>query len=223
MFILKRTDVEITTVQHPSKDQQIPVLNYQGQTFRLMKMFSAQQAEEARALWRDLTDNKGKACVLLEESDRYSVWGKVRLDQLLGEGHGGTDTKLPILTQACLLLLQAVYFDIEDLLGAKQAGSFEKDLIKIFQKSKFPQADHSEAIKTLLTLNPLDSLHIPPWQENHLCTLLQELYKLGKGYFGNTSFAEGIEEVLEDLSPDDRDLFINWLSQSALDKLWIMN
>lgn len=223
MFILKRADVEITTVQHPSKDQQIPVLNYQGQTFRLMKMFSAQQAEEARALWRDLTDNKGKACVLLEESDRYSVWGKVRLDQLLGEGHGGTDTKLPILTQACLLLLQAVYFDIEDLLGAKQAGSFEKDLIKIFQKSKFPQADHSEAVKTLLTLNPLDSLHIPPWQENHLSTLLQELYKLGKGYFGNTSFAEGIEEVLEGLSPDDRDLFINWLSQSALDKLWIMS
>ncbi|VXD22406.1 conserved hypothetical protein [Planktothrix serta PCC 8927] len=223
MFILKRTDVEITTVQHPHRDQQIPVLNYQGQTFRLMKMFSAQQAEEARALWRDLTDNKGKACVLLEEPDRYSVWGKVRLDQLLGEGHGGTDTKLPILTQASLLLLQAVYFDIEDLLGARQAGSFEKDLIKIFQKSKFPQADNAEAVKTLLTLNPLDGLKVPPWQENHLSTLLQELYNLGKGYFGNTSFAEGIEEVLEGLPADDRDLFISWLNQSSLGKLWIMN
>ena len=223
MFILKRTDVEITTVQHPNKDQQIPVLNYQGQTFRLMKMFSAQQAEEARALWRDLTDNKGKACVLLEESDRYSVWGKVRLDQLLGEAHGGCDTRLQILTQACLLVLQAVYFDIEDLLGARQANSFEKDLIKIFQKSKFPQAESPEAVKTLLTLNLLDSLHISPWQETHLSTLLQELYKLGKGYFGNTSFAEGIEEVLESLSAEERDLFLSWLSQSGLGKLWVMN
>jgi hypothetical protein len=223
MFILKRADVEITTIQHPNRDQQIPVLNYQGQTFRLMKMFGAQQAEDARTFWRDLTDNKGKACVLLEESDRYSVWGKVRLDQLLGEGQGGTDTKLPILTQACLLLLQAVYFDIEDLLGARQAGSFEKDLIKIFQKSKFPQTDNSEAIKTLLTVSPLENLKVPPWQENHLSTLLQELYNLGKRYFGNTSFAEGIEEVLQDMNIDDREQFVSWLHQSSLSDLWVMS
>lgn len=223
MFILKRTDVEITTVQHPNRDQQIPVLNYQGQTFRLMKMFGPQQAEDARAFWRDLTDNKGKACVLLEEPDRYSVWGKVRLDQILGESHGETDTKLPVLTQACLLLLQAVYFDIEDLLGSKQAVSFQKDLIKIFQNSKFPQTDNSEAVQTLLTVNPLESLKIPSWQENHLSTLLQELYKLGKSYFGNTSFAEGIQEVLQDMSSDDRQQFVSWLNQSSLNKLWIMN
>lgn len=223
MFILKRTDVEITTVHHPNRDQQIPVLNYQGQTFRLMKVFNAQQAEEARAFWRDLTDNKGKACVLLEEPERYSVWGKVRLDQLIGEGQSSVDSKSSVLTQACLLLLQAVYFDIEDLLGARQAGSFEKDLMKIFQKSKFPQTENSEAVKTLLTINPLESLQVPPWQENHLSTLLQELYNLGKGYFGNTSFAEGMEEVLEDMPADDRDQFLSWLNQSALGKLWVMS
>lgn len=223
MFILKRADVEITMVQHPNRDQQIPVLNYQGQTFRLMKMFEAKQADDARALWRDLTDNKGKACVLLEEPDRYSVWGKVRLDQLLKDGHGPTDSKLPILTQACLLLLQAVYFDVEDLLGSKQAVSFQKDLTKIFQKFKFPQTDDSKAIEMLLTVNPLESLKIPSWQENHLSTLLQELHELGKNYFGNTSFAEGIEEVLEDMADDDREQFVSWLHQSSLSKQWVMN
>ncbi|MGL5080527.1 MAG: Npun_F0813 family protein [Microcoleaceae cyanobacterium] len=219
MFILKRQDVEIKTVQHPSRDQQIPILTYQGQTFRLMKMFNAQQAEDARAFWRDLTDNRGKACVLLEEPERYSVWGKVRPDQLTHEG-SEEERRLPTLTKGCLLILQAVYFDVEDLLGNRQAASFEKELTQILQKSKFPKAETPEAVKALLKVDPLDTLQVPPWQENHLSTLLQELHHLGKRYFGNTSFAEGLGEVLEGLSSDDRGHFLEWLDQSSFKSLW---
>lgn len=220
MFILKRQDVEISTIQHPNRDQQIPILYYQGQTFRLMKVFNVQQENEARAYWRDLTDNRGKACVLLEEPERYSVWGKVRLEQLGSEGGSGTDAKVSGLIRASLLVLQAVYFDIEDLLGSRQAGSFEKDLVKLFKDSKFPSYDNLEAVKNLLTKDPLDSLQVPPWNENHLTMLLEEVYRLGKSYFGNTSFAEGLDEVLQDLAKEERDSFMNWLSQSSVGKLW---
>ncbi|MGF1494031.1 MAG: Npun_F0813 family protein [Microcoleaceae cyanobacterium] len=222
MFILKRQDVDIKNIKHPERDQQIPILTYQGQTFRLMKMFNAQQAEEARAFWRDLTDNKGKACVLLEEPERYSVWGKVRADQLAGSSESSKAAHAsPSLTRACLLVLQAVYFDIEDLLGNRQAVSFEKDLTQVFQQSKFPKTEAPNAIKSLLTDNPLDGRPMPPWQENHLNMLLQELHKLGKKYFGNTSFAEGIDEVLEGLPDEDRNQFIGWLNQSSLKSLWL--
>lgn len=220
MFILKRQDVEITSFQHPKRDQQIPILNYQGQTFRLISAFSSKQAEEARALWRDLTDNRGKACVLLEEPDRHSVWGKVRLDQLAAEEPSGSEAKAPLFAQACLLLLQAVYFDVEDLLGARQAASFQKDIAKVFQQGNFPQADSTDAVKNLLTVDPLNSLKIPPWQESHLNTLLQELHRLGKSYFGNTNFAEGVSEVLQDLPASDRSQFMAWLKQSPFSKLW---
>jgi hypothetical protein len=222
MFILKRQDVEITNFQHPKRDQQIPILNYQGQTFRLISAFNGKQAEDARALWRDLTDNKGKACVLLEEPDRYSVWGKVRLDQLVGEEPTGTQSaKAPLFAQACLLLLQAVYFDVEDLLGARQAASFQKDIAKVFQQGSFPMADSPDAIKNWLTVSPLQGHKVPPWQEQHLKTLLQELHRLGKSYFGNTDFAEGVSDVLEDMPVQERNQFIDWLKQSALNKLWI--
>ncbi|MFB8795450.1 MAG: hypothetical protein U7126_14805 [Microcoleus sp.] len=222
MFILKRQDVEITNFQHPKRDQQIPILNYQGQTFRLINAFNGKQAEDARALWRDLTDNKGKACVLLEEPDRYSVWGKVRLDQLVGEEPTGTAcAKAPLFAQGCLLLLQAVYFDVEDLLGARQATSFQKDIAKVFQQGNFPQADSPDAIKNWLTVSPLKGLNLPPWQEQHLKTLLQELHRLGKSYFGNTGFAEGVSDVLEDMPAQERNQFLDWLKQSALNKLWI--
>jgi hypothetical protein len=219
MFILKRQDVEITSFQHPKRDQPIPILNYQGQTFRLISAFNSKQAEEARTLWRDLTDNRGKACVLLEEPDRFSVWGKVRLDQLATED-ASQDAKSPFFIQACLLLLQAVYFDVEDLLGARQAASFQKDIAKVFQQGKFPQADSADNIKHLLTVDPLHGLKIPPWQEQHINTLLQELHRLGKAYFGNTTFAEGIADVLQDMQAPERTSFLDWLKKSQHGKLW---
>lgn len=218
MFILKRQDVEISSIQHPKREQQIPILTYQGQTFRLISVFGAKQAEEAKAFWRDLTDHRGKVCVLLEEPDRYSVWGKIRLEQLGTEV--GPDVKVGPYTQACLLLLQTVYIDIEDLLGARQAGLFQKDITNIFRQWKFPQADKPEAVNHLLTIDPLTTLQVPPWEEHHLITLLQELHRLGKEYFGNTNFAEGVSDILQDMPASERTQFIEWLQSSALGKLW---
>lgn len=219
MFILKRQDVEISSIQHPKRDQQIPILNYQGQTFRLIKAFPASQAEEAKNFWRDLTDNQGKFCILLEEPERHSIWGKVNLQQLGDDGSSGGKVVIPF-TQACILLLQTVYIDVEDLLGGRQAKLFQQDIANVFQQWKFPQADSSKAVNDLLTVDPLTNLPIPPWEEHHLITLLQELYRLGKEYFGNDNFAEGVAEILEDMPDNEQNQFINWLNQSPLGKLW---
>ena len=224
MFILKRQDVEIKNFQHPTKDQKIPILSYQGQTFRLLSVFSAAQEEEARAQWRDLADNRGKACVLLEEPDRYSVWGKVRLDQigLTEQGHppGEETSAAQPFIQACLLLLQALYIDVEDLLGSKQATLFEKDISEVFTQGNFPQTDSPKAVNALLTVDPLAIAQVPPWQEDHLNTLLQELHRIGKNYFGNANFAERALEALEDMPSNERNLFETWLGHSPIGKLW---
>ncbi|MEH2240553.1 Npun_F0813 family protein [Nostoc sp.] len=218
MFILKRQDVEISSIQHPKRDQQVPILNYQGQTFRLISVFKASQEEEARALWRELTDNRGKACVLLEEPERFSVWGKIRLEQLGNDtgGHGKTG----ILIQASILLLQGVSIDIEEFLGARQAALFEKDIAEVLQQKQFPQASSLEAVKYLVSTNPLPSAKIPDWQENHVVILLQELHRLGKAYFGNANFTKQVIYKLEDMPEAERSLFISWLNQSPLGKLW---
>ncbi|MEH2292785.1 Npun_F0813 family protein [Nostoc sp.] len=218
MFILKRQDVEISSIQHPKKDQQVPILSYQGQTFRLISIFKASQEEEARALWRELTDNRGKACVLLEEPERFSVWGKIRLEQLGSDT--GSQGKTGILIQASILLLQGVYIDIEEFLGAKQAALFEKDIAQVLQQKQFPQVSSLEAVKYLVSTNPLPIAKIPDWQENHVVTLLQELHRLGKAYFGNANFTKQVIYKLEDMPEGERSLFISWLNQSPLGKLW---
>ncbi|HEY9629863.1 MAG TPA: Npun_F0813 family protein [Coleofasciculaceae cyanobacterium] len=223
MFILKRQDVEITSIQHPKKDQPIPILQYQGQTFRLINVFNAAQEEDAKAFWRDLTDNRGKACVLLEEPDRYSVWGKVRLEQLTAEG---AETQVeageasPSFVQAALLLLQAVYIDIEDLLGARQVGAFQKEITAVFQQSRFPQANSPDAVNQLLTVDPLGFAQVPLWQEHHLNILLQELHRLGKEHFGNANFTQRVMDALQDMPAKDRTQFLTWLKQAPAGKLW---
>lgn len=223
MFILKRQDVDIKTMHHPQKDQQIPILSYQGQTFRLLSVFTAAQEDDARALWRDLTDNRGKACVLLEEPERFSIWGKIRLDQF--DHDIGDDTGTPpaeaTYIKACLLMVQVLYMDAEDLLGAKQARQFEGDMGKIFTAWKFPQSTSPDAIKTLLTVDPLAMSPLPPWQDHHLHRLLEEMHRMGKDYFGNANFTNRALEAIEDLSTAEQNRFRQWLQQSPAGKIWV--
>ncbi|MBR8838655.1 MAG: hypothetical protein DSM106950_32800 [Stigonema ocellatum SAG 48.90 = DSM 106950] len=218
MFILKQQDVEISTIQHPKRDEHLLILHYQGQTFRLISVFKANQEEEARALWRELTDNRGKACVLLEEPAQYSVWGKIRLDQLSGDT--GNYNKTGIFILASILLLQAVYIDIEEFLGTRQAGLFEKEIVFVLHHGEFPTVSSPDAVKYLLTMNPLQTNQMPSWQEHHVITFLQELHRLGKAYFGNTNFVKQAMERLEDMPSSERSLFISWLNECSVSKLW---
>ncbi|MGD1948428.1 MAG: Npun_F0813 family protein [Leptolyngbyaceae cyanobacterium] len=223
MFILKRQDVEIGSFQHPSKGQKIPILSYQGQTFRLLSVFNAAQEEEARTLWRDLTDNRGKACVLLEEPERFSVWGKIQIERSLGKtpqpealANGGVSA---VFVKAGVLIIQAMYEDIEDLMGGKQAKRFENDLAEVGQQMRLPQMNSEDSVTGLLKLDPF-SAALPPWQTNHLNTIFKELHRIGKNYFGRSNFTERTLEALDELSPPERDAFLTWLRQLSSGELW---
>jgi hypothetical protein len=110
--------------------------------------------------------------------------------------------------------------DVEDLLGSRQAGLFQKDITNVFRQWHFPQADSPEAVEHLLKIDPLTTLQVPPWEEHHLITLLQELYRLGKAYFGNANFAEGVRDILQDMPAAEQAQFIEWLQSSPLGQLW---
>jgi hypothetical protein len=57
----------------------------------------------------------------------------------------------PVSIKACLLLLQALYIDVEDLLGAKQARQFEQDISTVFTSGDFPRPIVPSAVE-----NPAD-------------------------------------------------------------------
>lgn len=218
MFILKRQDVEIGSFKHPSKEQKIPILSYQGQTFRLLSVFNAAQEEDARSLWRDLTDNRGKACVLLEEPERFSVWGKIQLERVSEETAAAPGVS-NVFVKAGVLIIQAMYEDVADLMGHKQAKRFEGDLVAIGNQMRLPQMTSEELVASLLRLDPF-SASLPSWQTNHLNTIFKELHRIGKSYFGHSNFTERALEALDDLSLTERDAFLTWLKQLSSGQLW---
>ncbi|NJO75798.1 MAG: hypothetical protein HC833_19790, partial [Leptolyngbyaceae cyanobacterium RM1_406_9] len=111
--------------------------------------------------------------------------------------------------------------DIEDLLGARQVGLFQKENYGGFQQGRFPQAESPAAINQLLTIDPLASLQIPSWQEHHLNILLRELHRIGKEHFGNATFTERVMDALEDMPAKDRMQFLGWMKQSPNGKDWL--
>jgi hypothetical protein len=260
MFILNRQDVEIASIPHPQKEGlQFPVLIYQKQTFGLLTMFGDNR-EEALNYWRDLVDNKGKVCVLLEEPElkRYSVWGKFLPGKEISTTKPVVSEPLPpkqvvpeplppkqvepiipklpeidlaktvqagvsidiIVTRACLLILQAIYLEIDDLFGRNQGNLFKLDIMKLCKKEKFPQIASIESLERLLSAQNLMDIATPTWNDNYLQLLLSNLYKIAQSHFGSTAFLEASKNTIADMPPDIKKAFQTWLTKMPNGQIW---
>ncbi|MEB3312867.1 MAG: hypothetical protein VKL98_01860 [Cyanobacteriota bacterium] len=226
MFILKRQDVEIKKVKLPDQEEPILILFYRGQRFKLLGIFPAAQEQKARLLWRNLTDHQGKVCVLLEEPERFSLWGRLQTNSL-----ADPSVSMPVASprgqnlyiKACLLLLQGLYMDVDDLLGPKQTKRFEADLAKMLADWHFPLGTSPQTFKHLLQLDPLQLqlTQLPPWQEHHLQRLLEEVYRIGRDYFGNADFAGRALDNLADLTDHEQQQVRAWLQDSPSGRSWL--
>ncbi len=211
MFVLTPNDIEISSVQHPKRPKKVPVLSYQGRTFCLLSVFRAQQRQEAQAALRDLIDNEGRICVLLEEPHRFSLWRHVRIDKEL------LNPVLPVAyVKSCLLLIQAMYGDVEQILGQKQARAFGAALSISAQKP----LQTIGGLEGALRLNPLIE-QVPTWGEDDLCMILLMLHRLGAQFFGRSHFAPRTLSALDILPGDDKAVFLTWLQLSLLGNLWL--
>ncbi len=211
MFLLTPEDVEVTSIQHPKINKKVPILSYDDKTFRLLRVFSADQEAEAHASWRELTEQEGKLCVLLEERFRYSLWRQVRIDL------GSLRPIAPAAyAKACVVMIQSLYGDAEQLLGGKQAKSFGTAI----EVNAAKQLAAVGGLGGVLRLNPLADV-MPQWEEDDLSALLLELHRLGSKFFGRSKFAARTLAALDDLAPNDKAVFLNWLGISLLSNLWL--
>jgi hypothetical protein len=111
-----------------------------------------------------------------------------------------------------------VYIDVEDFLGVRQAGSFKQDLLKFMQQGKFAQSETISALEEVLSINPLNSVQIPNWDESKLQLLLGEIHRLASSYFGNNSFVDSAIAALNEL-PEAASVTA-WLTKTPKGKLW---
>ena len=211
MFMLTPEDVEISSVQHPKKPKKVPILSYQDKTFCLVSLFHVHQRQAAQASLRNLTDNEGKSCVLLEEPHRFSLWRHVRIDK------DWLNPVLPIAyVKSCLLLLQALYGDVDQILGRKRAKAFGAALAIDAQQP----LQAIGGLEAALRVNPLIET-LPVWGEDDLCMLLLMLHRLGAQFFGRSHFTSRTLSALDSLPGNDKAVFLTWLQMSLLGNLWL--
>ena len=221
---IRKPDVQITSAWDSTRNKRSPILHHQDQIYRLLNVFPKSQAKEVSFIWWNLTDNLGKACLLLKGPKSHSIWEKVRPDELIDDTSfpwNAADAASPIFVRATLLLLQAVYAEIDYFFGARHAEMLEKEVTKLFQQGHFPQADSRDIVRQLLKVDPLIASHLVSWQTQHLGTLLQKVYDFALEFFSNDTFTARAFSALEELPPKERAEFIAWLAeQFPVDKTW---
>lgn len=219
ILVLKRQDVELSRVLEPESSRVVMILLYGGQTFRLMSQFSAAQKDKAKALCESLAESRGQRCVLLDQVHTYSVWLEISRDRQ--STPSPTSTPIPptaeiSLTQACILIVQAIAQDIEDLMGTSQKMAFQEDVTKLLKQCLIPGSQSPEAINPLLILNPLSATQLPHWQQKDIENLFPRLGRLGKKYYGSTTFVERAVDALKALPVYTNPRFMYCCMQFAL-------
>jgi hypothetical protein len=86
------------------------------------------------------------------------------------------------------------------------------------QQGKFAQSDSIATLEAILSINPLNSVQIPNWDEGKLQLLLGELHRLASSYFGNDSFVDSAIDALSEL-PESVSVTA-WLQKTPKGKLW---
>lgn len=199
VLVLKRSDVELSRVRDSDDGRLVMILSYQGRTFRLMNQFSAAQKDKAKTLAESLVETRGQSVVLLNQEPTYSVWLEVQSDRSAATQTPARVASEDSYTQACLLIVQAIADDIEDLMGASQKRTFQEEMTKIFKQCLLPGAESPGAINPLLTVDPLIATGLPIWRQKELEILFPRVGRLSKKYFGNTTFVERAVETLKEL------------------------
>ena len=202
ILVLNRSDVEMSRVRDPETGRLVMILRYQGRTFRLMNQFSGGQKERALALCDNLVESRGQCCVLLEQEPMFSVWLETQGDRAsepVRTNIAASEIAENSLTIACLSIVKTIADDIEDLMGSSQKRTFQEELTKIFKQCLLPGADSPATINALLTVDPLTARGLPVWGQKEIELLFPRLGRLGRKYFGSTSFVERAIESLKEL------------------------
>jgi hypothetical protein len=196
MLTLRRQDVQLIWSRNLETGKPILMIRYQESSFRFLRVFSQKQL--AISFCQNLNKTQARQCILLDEGIKYTVWLEILTKQIASNSQ--IKQKESAVTRAGLLIFQSFAREIEMVLGIKQAKAFRKDLVKALRRQNIPSIESPEAVNILLTLEPMTAKQLPPWKENHVDILLRELCRLGKRYFGNTTF---IDRLFENLKKSD--------------------
>lgn len=179
-------DIEISTL--PDDRHSRLRLNDRGHIYNLIQAFAItkldraqQQLQQLIELNRDpVSSSNPNRYLLIREVDYYSLWELDRSIATSSLNDRIDDERETILElqQASIWLLQELWLQWQDLLGARQLQVFAKDLLAVT-----PQIHAEGDLDRLLALDPLDLARLG-WSKQDFMTFDRQLYQLAQKKMG---------------------------------------
>jgi hypothetical protein len=182
-------------------------LNYNGQIYNLVRAFATHHRERAERQWQQLITRDREAngvagidrYLLVPEVGYYSLWELTKATQptVAVVRHEGDVQLASPLQQASIWLLQELWLQLTDLLGAKQLTTFAETLINVT-----PQLQSWVDLDRLLALDPLTTVKIGSWSDADFINLNRQIYHLTQKKIGAEFTTKLTIEIVRAM-PDD--------------------
>jgi hypothetical protein len=198
MAIIDSRSVNIEISTPPGQIQSELRLDYHGQRYNLVQAFADRQLELAQQRWQQLIasdPHSGSGIdryLVVKEVNYYSLWA-------LASNHNPVITTESAqanlaLQQASIWLLQELWLQWQDLVGARQLATFVEQLLAVTT-----QLQSSADLDRLLSLDPLTAPRLTTWTDADFGAFDRQLYQLTQKKIGQ-QFATNITiDIIESM------------------------
>jgi hypothetical protein len=198
MAIIDSRSVNIEISTPPGQIQSELRLDYHGQRYNLVQAFADRQLELAQQRWQQLIasdPHSGSGIdqyLVVKEVNYYSLW-------TLASNHNPVITTESAqanlaLQQASIWLLQELWLQWQDLVGARQLATFVEQLLAVTT-----QLQSSADLDRLLSLDPLTATRLTTWTDADFGAFDRQLYQLTQKKIGQ-QFATNITiDIIESM------------------------
>jgi hypothetical protein len=208
MAIIDSRSVHIEISTAPDQIQSELKLDYHGQRYNLVQAFADRQLELAQQRLQQLITAdplSGSAIdryLIVQEINYYSLW-------VLASNHRPVSTTQGSnleLQQASIWLLQELWLQWQDLLGARQLPAFADNLLTV--------TNHLQSrsdLDRLLSLNPLTSVQLTAWIDADFIAFDRQLYQLTQKKIGHQLATNITIDIVESMPASLRSQLITIL------------
>jgi uncharacterized protein YbdZ (MbtH family) len=210
MFIVNIQDVRIGQSTDPKNpQQQVSVITYLNRQYSLVQVFPLDRLIPAQNLWRHLTDDRAQVCLIVKETDRYSVWAENIQPSAAAEP---ADPRLEFIFRTQLILIDRLWSEVGEILGQNQAAAFGQEVI-----GSIPTISSLKDLLNAITVSMQSDKSIEAYalSGRQLAQLYQDLQKLGGKYLGKNYTQELLVDFHNKRSPRINQAFQNWLLKES--------
>ncbi|WP_310488106.1 hypothetical protein [Chamaesiphon sp. VAR_69_metabat_338] len=174
-------------------------LDYQGQTYDLLRVVAAGKLNPGRAgsQWQQAIDATPTGCLVVAEANYYSLW---TIERAISTPPTATQQAVPMaatrleLQQASIWLLQELWVQWESSLGVKQLPIIAEEIV-----AATPALQSRRDFDRLLAIDPWAEAKLEAWRDKDFELFDRHLYDIAQHKLGRQFGTELTIEIVRSM------------------------